>query len=164
MSLTRYAKPTTRRTRARPLRLTDKAVNANSPRWSADGKSVYYLAKGGDAMQLWQSGVAAGSKPAQATALALDVNNYKLSPNGKSVLLSLDVFADCSNLACTKKHLDDKTANKASGTLYDKLFIRHWDTWADGRRSQLFIADFGADGQIAADSWYRRRRTIQTVR
>ena len=26
--------------------------------------------------------------------------------------------------------------------------MRHWDTWADGRRSQLFIADAGADGKI----------------
>ena len=136
---------------AQPLRLTDKAVNANSPRWSADGKSVYYLAKGGDAMQLWQQSVAAGSKPVQATALALDVNNYKLSPSGKNVLLSLDVFTDCGDLACTKKRLDDKTANKASGTLYDKVFIRHWDSWADGRRSQLFIADFAADGKITAE-------------
>ena len=121
---------------AQPVRLTDKTVSANSPRWSSDSKSLYYLAKGGDAMQLWQQAVAAGSKPVQATALALDVNNYKLSPSGKSVLLSLDVFTDCSDLACTKKRLDDKTANKASGTLYDKVFIRHWDTWADGTRSQ----------------------------
>jgi dipeptidyl aminopeptidase/acylaminoacyl peptidase len=137
--------------KAQPVRLSDKAVSANTPRWSADGKSLYYLAKGGDAMQLWQQAVADGSKPLQATALALDVNNYKLSPNGKSVLLSLDVFTDCSDLACTKKRLDDKTANKASGTLYDKVFIRHWDTWSDGRRSQLFIADLGADGKIAAE-------------
>jgi dipeptidyl aminopeptidase/acylaminoacyl peptidase len=136
---------------AQPVRLTDKAVNANSPRWSSDSKRLYYLAKGGDAMQLWQQSVATGSKPVQATALALDVNNYKLSPNGKSVLLSLDVFTDCGDLACTKKRLDDKAANKASGTLYDKVFIRHWDTWSDGRRSQLFIADLGADGKIATE-------------
>jgi dipeptidyl aminopeptidase/acylaminoacyl peptidase len=136
---------------AQPLRLTDKGVSANSPRWSADGKSVYYLAKGGDAMQLWQRGIASADKAVQATALSLDVNNYKLSPNGKSVLLSLDAFTDCNDLACTKKRLDDKTANKASGTLYDKVFIRHWDTWSDGRRSQLFVADFGADGKLAAE-------------
>jgi dipeptidyl aminopeptidase/acylaminoacyl peptidase len=136
---------------AQPLRLTDKAVSASSPRWSADGKSVYFLAKGGEAMQLWQRAVASGSAPVQVTRLALDVNNYKLSPGGHSVLLSLDVFTDCADLACSKKRLDEKAANKASGTLYDKLFIRHWDTWADGRRSQLFVADFDADGRIAAD-------------
>ncbi|MDR3386087.1 MAG: S9 family peptidase [Rudaea sp.] len=136
---------------AQPVRLTDKAVNASSPRWSVDGKSAYYLAKGGDAMQLWQRGIADGSRPVQATRLALDVNNYRLSPDGKNVLLSIDIFVDCNDLACTKKRLDDTAANKASGTLYDKLFIRHWDTWADGRRSQLFIAAIGADGTIAAE-------------
>jgi dipeptidyl aminopeptidase/acylaminoacyl peptidase len=138
---------------AQPVRLTEKSVNANSPRWSADGKSAYYLAKGGDAMQLWQRGIANGSTPVQTTKLSLDVNNYKLSPDGKSVLLSIDVFTDCAQesgiLACTKKRLDDTAANKASGTLYAKLFIRHWDSWADGRRAQLFIADFGADGNTA---------------
>ena len=136
---------------AQPVRLTDKAVSASSPRWSADGKSAYFLAKGGEAMQLWQRAIASGSAPVQVTRLALDVNNYKLSPSGRSVLLSLDVFTDCADLACSKKRLDDRAANKASGTLYDKLFIRHWDSWADGRRSQLFVADFGADGGVAAD-------------
>ena len=27
----------------------------------------------------------------------------------------------------------------AKGQLYDRLFIRHWDTWKDGRRSHLFV-------------------------
>jgi dipeptidyl aminopeptidase/acylaminoacyl peptidase len=132
---------------AQPQRLTDKSVDANSPRWSADGKSVYYLAKGGDAMQLWRRSALDNSAPLQVTKLALDVNNYKLSPDGKRLLLSIDVFTDCSGLACTKKRLDERAADKARGRLYTKLFIRHWDTWADGRRSQLFIADLDAAGK-----------------
>jgi dipeptidyl aminopeptidase/acylaminoacyl peptidase len=66
------------------------------------------------------------------------------------VLLSVEVFPDCASEAdvvgCTKQKLDARKADKASGTVYDKIFVRHWDTWADGRRSQLFIADLGADG------------------
>ncbi len=27
---------------------------------------------------------------------------------------------------------------KTSGRVYDRLFIRHWDTWKDGRRSHVF--------------------------
>jgi dipeptidyl aminopeptidase/acylaminoacyl peptidase len=132
---------------AQPVRLTDKAVNATTPRWSNNATSIYYLAKSGEVMQLWQSPIgAAQQKPVQVTKLDLDVNNFKMSPDGKHLALSIDVFTDCADLACTKKRLDDTAANKASGTLYDKLFIRHWDTWADGRRSQLFMADLGADG------------------
>jgi dipeptidyl aminopeptidase/acylaminoacyl peptidase len=131
---------------AQPARLTDKSINATSPRWSPNGANVYYLAKGGDAMQLWRLRIGGSDmKPVQTTKLPLDVNNYKLSPDGKKVALSIDVFSGCSQEAgipaCTKKRLDDKSASKASGTLYDRLFIRHWDTWADGRRSQLLIAD-----------------------
>ena len=126
---------------AQPVRLTDKELNATSPRWSADGANVYFLGKSGETMQLFARAADAKSAPKAVTQLPVDVNNFKFSSDGKRVLLSLDVFTDCADLECTKKRLDDKTKSKASGMLFDKLFIRHWDTWSDGRRSQLFIAD-----------------------
>jgi dipeptidyl aminopeptidase/acylaminoacyl peptidase len=129
-------------------RLTDKALNATSPRWAADG-SVYFLAPKDGVSQLWRVGANGGAAQA-ATSMPIDVNNFKFSPDGKRVLLSLDVFTDCGDLSCTKKKLDERKADKASGTVYDTLFIRHWDTWADGRRSQLFIADV-ADGKIGGE-------------
>lgn len=30
--------------------------------------------------------------------------------------------------------------------VYDQLFVRHWDTWNDGRRNTLFVADLPAAG------------------
>jgi len=136
---------------AQPQRLTDTSADANTPRWSADGKSIYYLAKGGDAVQVWRLTAEHKSAPQQVTRLPIDVNNFKLSADGKQIVISLDAFADCSNLACTKQRLDAKAANKASGNVYDKLFVRHWDTWSDGRRSQLYIARFTPDGNISAE-------------
>ena len=130
------------------VRLTDKSLNAISPHWSKDA-SVYFLAPKDGVLQLWR--VAAKGGPAQAmTALPLDINGFKLSPDGKRVLLSMDVFSDCGDLNCTKKRLDERVAT-SSGTLYDKVFVRHWDTWVDGRRSQLFIADIGADGKSVGE-------------
>ncbi len=136
-----------------PRRLTDEALNASSARWSADGAYLYFLAPKDGTSQLWRV-AAKGGAAQQASALPLDVGSFKLSPDGRQVLLSLDVFADCASeadvAACTVKHLDARKADKASGTVYDKIFVRHWDTWADGRRSQLFIADIGSDGRIGA--------------
>lgn len=124
-----------------------KLAEGNSPRWSADGKTVYFLSEKSGVSELW--GVAAGGgTPVQLTSYPLDVNNYKLSPDGKRVLFSMDVFTDCADLACTKARLDARAADKASGRLYSRLFIRHWDEWMDGRRAQLFVAAFGADGKL----------------
>jgi dipeptidyl aminopeptidase/acylaminoacyl peptidase len=136
----------------KPQRVTDKALNATGARWSSNGASLYFLAPKDGTSQLWQVD-AKGGAARQATTFAIDVNNFKLSPDGEHMLLSLDIFTDCSDdadaVACTTKKLDARKADKASGTVYDSIFVRHWDTWSDGRRSQLFIADLGADGKVA---------------
>ena len=132
------------------VRITDAPVNATTPRWSADGAELYYQSKG----QIWRTSSSGHGSAQPVTQLALDVNTYKLSPDGKSLLFSVDIFPDCAShadpIACTKQRIDDKQKSKASGRVFDKLFIRHWDTWADGRRSQLFLAKIGADGRIDA--------------
>ena len=125
---------------APPKRLTPEGWNVNSPAFSADGKTVYFLSGKSGTQQLYAI-PAAGGTPRQLTTFALDVASYKLSPDGTRVLFSTDTFAECkADFACTKKKLDDTAAKKSSGVVYDGLFVRHWDTWADGRRSRLFVA------------------------
>ena len=130
---------------ATPVRLTDPKTSASSARFSPDGKTIYYLAEESGVSQLWQIPTSGGS-PTQLTHVPIDIDNYRISPNGNTLLFSAQVFEDCDNLACTKMRLDSVKNDKATGRIYDKLFIRHWDTWADGRRSQLFIMPLhGAD-------------------
>jgi dipeptidyl aminopeptidase/acylaminoacyl peptidase len=125
---------------APPKRLTPEGWSVNSPSFSPDGKTVYFLSAKSGTQQLYAQPVAGGT-PRQLTAFALDVASYKLSPDGARVLFSTDTFADCkADFACTKKKLDDTAAKKSTGVVYDGLFVRHWDTWADGRRSRLFVA------------------------
>jgi dipeptidyl aminopeptidase/acylaminoacyl peptidase len=125
---------------APPKRLTPDGWNVNSPAFSPDGKTVYFLSAKSGSQQLYAM-PAIGGEPKALTELPLDIGAYKLSPDGKRVAVSLETFADCkSDLACTKKKLDDTAARKSSGVLYDKIFVRHWDTWADGRLSRLFVA------------------------
>ena len=151
-----------------PQRLTAQGKSSAGPRWAPDGRSIYFTAVQEGVNQLWRVDIApalaAGEKapktvmrdafearpqPAVVTSgLPLDVGSVKLSPDGKQVLLGLDVFTDCADLECTKKRLDERAAAKNTGVLYDKLFVRHWDTWSDGRRSQLFLGEIGADGKL----------------
>ena len=62
------------------------------------------------------------------------------------MVVSVEVFRDCPDLACTKQRLDAAAHAPGHGQLYDKLFVRHWDTWSDGRRSQLFSMALDASG------------------
>jgi dipeptidyl aminopeptidase/acylaminoacyl peptidase len=124
-----------------PVKLVDKA---STPRWAPQGDAFYYTAAKDGVSQLWRRGFANGKavdSATQVTHVALDVDGYKISPDGKKALLSYEVYTDCADLACTKERLDGRAADKSSGTVYNKLFVRHWDTWEDGRRSQLYIAD-----------------------
>ena len=133
---------------APPVRFTAEGFNVNSPAFSPDGATVYFLGAKSGPQQLWKQAVAGGDA-VQVTNYPLDVGSYKLAPDGKSVAVSFEVFIDCADLACTKSRLDQKAATKASGQVYDQLFVRHWDTWADGRRNQLFVVPFGDDGLAA---------------
>ena len=136
-----------------PVKVVEKG---SSPRWAPDGQSIYYTtAKDGVAQVFHRVFDADKTRGLALTVRAgdavtdgpLDVGSFKLSPDGTKLLLSYEVFTDCADLACTKERLDGREKDKSTGTVYDKLFVRHWDTWADGRRNQLYIADASAPSQ-----------------
>ena len=126
--------------------LTRADGNHSDPRWSADGRWLYFLSTRSGSSQVWRVDFEGGdAKP--VTELPLAVNTYALSPDGSRIAVSIDVFPDCVDLACSKKRFDERAADKRSGMHFDKLFIRHWDTWKDGTRSQLFVLSLDADGR-----------------
>jgi len=135
---------------APPVRFTAEGMNVNSPAFAPDGAAVYFLSAKSGSMQVWKQAIGAG-EASQVTDYALDVGSFRLSPDGGSLALSFEVFTDCADLACTRTRLDARAAGKASGVVYERLFVRHWDTWADGRRNQLFVAGLGADGKTAGE-------------
>jgi dipeptidyl aminopeptidase/acylaminoacyl peptidase len=126
---------------APPVRFTPEGWNVNSPAFSPDGKTVYFLSAKNGTQQLYAQPVAGGA-PKQLTDVPLDIGSFRLSPDGKRVAFSVETFTDCAGaqaFSCSKKRLDDTAARKNSGVVFDRLFVRHWDTWKDGRRSRLFV-------------------------
>jgi dipeptidyl aminopeptidase/acylaminoacyl peptidase len=131
---------------ASPLRLTDGNSNAGSAEWSKDGKFIYFLSNRSGTNQVWRissSGTGPrGDTPVaestQVTNLPLDVGSFHVAPKEDRIVASLEVFVDCVDLNCTKQRLDKTAHTAATGVLHQQLFFRHWDTWSDGRRSQLF--------------------------
>lgn len=123
---------------AKPHRLTSHPENDGGAQWSADGRYIYFASSRSGSTQVWRLN-AGGGEAEQVTRLPLDVGSFKLAPNGAKLALSLEVFPDCTTLACTRDKLAATAASPASGMVHDRIFIRHWDTWSDGRNSQLFV-------------------------
>ena len=136
------------KTKMAPRRLKISDGGASSGRWSADGKSIYFVSsRAGGTDQVFRTDVA-GEAATQVTATPFDVQAYKIAPDGKTIVVAMAVFPDCADLACTEARLAAKTATKATGVVYDRLFVRHWDAWADGTRNHLFA--YALDGNGAA--------------
>ena len=138
-----------------PKRLTAKGVSSVSPSWSPSGDALYFLSARSGSMQVWRLGMS-GGEATQVTDFPLAVTSYKLSPTGDRLAVSMEVFIDCEDLECTTERLDEQADADTSGVVYDKLFIRHWDTWKDGRRSQLFTAELDDSFTAGAPVWVTR--------
>lgn len=119
--------------------------SAHAAEFSFDGRWVYFLSERSGSAQVWRI-LLEGGEAEPVTQLPLPVGSFRLSRNGRRLALSLDVFPGCRDIGCTKKRLEDTSAQKSTGQIYDQLFIRHWDEWSDGRRSHLFVLPLGVEG------------------
>jgi dipeptidyl aminopeptidase/acylaminoacyl peptidase len=119
-------------------RLAASDGGATDPYWSPDSKAIYFASSRSGGNQIWRTDLA-GAQAVQVTQLPLDAGAFRVTPDGKHLVVGVAVFPDCDTLGCTKSRMDAKAANKASGVVYDKLFVRHWDEWADGTRNALWL-------------------------
>ena len=125
-----------------PRRLAISDGGANTARWGSDG-GLYFLSGRSGSSQVWKTD-STGATATQVTDLPLDVNAYRLSPDASKVVVSLAVYPTCDDLACSVARGTEAAARKSTGQVYDRMFVRHWDTWADGTQNHLFVVN--ADG------------------
>jgi dipeptidyl aminopeptidase/acylaminoacyl peptidase len=134
---------------AKPRRLTQHSANDTHPRWSADGSSVYFLSSRAGSTQVWRLPLA-GGEAVQITDYPLEISTFKFSPDGSHIAFAMDMMPGCTDMKCTAEKLEAAGKNKASARVYDRVFVRHWDTWSNHTRSHLFVAVMNADGRAGA--------------
>lgn len=129
-------------------RLTTHAAADSSPRWAPDG-TLYLLSTRSGSAQVWRL-PAGGGEALQVTDLALAVEAFRPGPTGAALYVAVVVFPDCDDpIPCTVERLAAAAAATTSGRIYDRLFVRHWDTWEDGRRNHVFRLDLDPEQRPA---------------
>ena len=127
--------------------MTANDAGDSNARWMPDSKSLVFLSTRSGSSQIWRMPLD-GGEPLQLSKFALDVGNLCVFPDGERLLFTLEVYPDLATPAETVKRDEERAADKASGKLYDRLMVRHWDAWEDGKRSHAFVWKIGADAAL----------------
>ena len=128
-----------------PIRLVE---GGGSARWSPDGKRVLFIKGIAGVDQVWSIDADHPDRgPQQVTYLPSDVGSFKIAPDGVTLVVSMAVVPGMETPVQIKQVQDEKAAKLSSGTLYDHIFVRHWDTWDDHTKNHLFALKIGDDGQ-----------------
>ncbi|MEE2740557.1 MAG: S9 family peptidase [Pseudomonadota bacterium] len=109
--------------------------NEASPVFSPDGSALYFQSDASGDDQLWRVALSGGD-PVQISKAPGGISGFLLSPDGMKVALWADRPVGAKTLDDVKP---TALADAGSGRVYEQLFVRHWDTWSDGQRSQIFV-------------------------
>jgi dipeptidyl aminopeptidase/acylaminoacyl peptidase len=117
-------------------------VDETAPQFSADGATVYFQSNKGGDDAVWSVPVAGGA-PRQLTNFKGGMGGFKVAPTGDKLLIFADRRPGAPSL---EPAMVKKGPNAGNARTYDQMFIRHWASWADGNRSQIFVLPLTAGG------------------
>jgi len=121
-----------------------------APQWSPDGKTLFFLSTRGNTglTQLWA--VDDNGAAYQVTNYPVSVDTFKISPKATALAFSAFVYPTMS-MDDTAAQDAKKAASPVSAQKWDRLFVRRWDQWWDGKYSHLFVVKLSKDG--ASGRW-----------
>jgi dipeptidyl aminopeptidase/acylaminoacyl peptidase len=122
-----------------PVRFTGADASSREPVWSPDGRSLVFISnRDATGAQLWLQPVGGGDSR-RITAVEGGVSGRPVwSADGRRILFSTRVWPEGDAAAARARRLAE---GPSSAQIYDELMVRHWDSWRDGRRNQVFVLE-----------------------
>jgi len=118
-----------------PTRITVSEESEMQPVWRPDGKKIAFLRANENGVQIWEADPD-GNHAEAITDMEEDINGFSYSPDMKHICYFRNVRMEPT--------IGDRYADlpDADAMIYDDLMYRHWNYWADGTYSHLFVADY----------------------
>ncbi len=112
-----------------------------SPRFSRDGKRIFFISTRDSETQIYSLKLDGGDAE-KLTNISTGISEFIVSPNGKYLAFTTKVFPECGDDDECNKRLNKKLeSGPIKAILADELLFRHWDKYSEGRRSHIFILD-----------------------
>jgi dipeptidyl aminopeptidase/acylaminoacyl peptidase len=134
---------------AQPIAIADSpGHNESAPVFSRDGRHLYFLSNRSGTSQVWRVALPTG-EPVQVTEAESDLSGFSLSPDGQNLAVWADVAEGCDLAGCASPAAEPQ----GTGREYDRLFVRHWDSWVEpGTYSRIYAYALGSDGKAAGSA------------
>lgn len=111
------------------------------PVLSPDGRLLAFVARRGEREGIWLLPTDGGEARPLLT-VSTGVGNLLFSPDGKHVAFTSDVYPECgADDACNLRLDSWRAKGPLRAHVADELLYRHWNAWADGKVSHVFVAE-----------------------
>ncbi|MBV8705769.1 MAG: S9 family peptidase [Acidobacteriaceae bacterium] len=131
-----------------PQLLTNEGNTNARPRWAPNSKRILFVSDRKDGSQIWSMN-ADGTDPKQITNMPTGADGETVSPDGKLILFTSEVYPSCTpanaaaggeyDASCNRTNLEAEKASKMKARVYTSLLYRHWTDYQGKRRQHLFI-------------------------
>ena len=132
--------------------------DADRPRWAPDGKRFAFTSTKDGGSQVWIADFdgAAGTVTGvhKLTSIATEASGELWSPDGRYILFTSDVYAECTGTAaeteaCNAKRLKEAESSKVKAQIFTHLLYRHWNAFKEGKRTHILV--ISVDGGRSLD-------------
>lgn len=122
-------------------RLTTTEKSDWGPRWSRDGRHLYFVSTRKGAPAVWRLPVQGGeAEPVGSAALGVG-GPLVLSPQGDRILFAGSAYPKCPDDACNGRESKARERSKVKAELFTGLLYRHWNAWRHGQVNHVFALE-----------------------
>ncbi|MBD3225376.1 MAG: prolyl oligopeptidase family serine peptidase [Caldithrix sp.] len=126
-------------------KMTNDPSNDYHPRWSSDGRYLFFISSRNNGTQAWHIPVF-GGEAEQITNVSTGVANLHRLGEQNKIVFSSSVYPECgADDECNETISKGMQQGPVQAHMADNLLFRHWSAYRDGQRNHILLYNMQAD-------------------